>query len=78
MACGGNEYEPPPPPKVSVEQPEVREHYIKLVREVCTRYDMDGLELDFVRFWLYFRPGREHAGVNRLPRRRCDSWCASR
>ena len=45
------------------EQPEVREHYLKLVWEVCNRYDLDGLELDFVRFWLYFRPGREHNGV---------------
>ena len=44
------------------EQPQVREHYMKLVREVCARYDMDGLELDFLRFWLYFRPGREHEG----------------
>ena len=45
------------------EQPEVREHYLKLVREVCARYDLDGLELDFLRFWLYFRSGREHRGV---------------
>ena len=45
------------------ERPEVREHYMKLIREVCSRYDLDGLELDFQRFWLYFRPGREHEGV---------------
>ena len=45
------------------EQPEVREHNMKLVHEVCTRYDLDGLELDFVRFWLYFRAGREHQGA---------------
>ncbi len=45
------------------EQPEVREHYMKLVREVCSRYDLDGLELDFLRFWLYFRSGREHVGA---------------
>ena len=45
------------------EQPEVREHYMKLVREVCDRYDLDGLELDYQRFWLYFRPGREHEGA---------------
>ncbi len=44
------------------EQPEVREHYMKLVREVCTRYDLDGLELDYLRFWLYFREGRQHEG----------------
>ena len=44
-------------------QPEVREHYMKLIREVCSRYDIDGLELDFQRFWLYFREGRQHEGV---------------
>lgn len=45
------------------EQPEVRKHHLKLVQEVCSRYDLDGLELDFERFWLYFRAGREHEGV---------------
>ena len=45
------------------EQFEVREHYLKLVKEVCARYDLDGLELDFLRFDLYFRPGREHEGA---------------
>ena len=45
------------------EQPEVREHHLKLVRELCGRYDIDGIELDFLRFWLYFRPGREHHGT---------------
>ena len=44
------------------EQAEVREHYLKLIREICSRYDLDGIELDFLRFWLYFRPGREHEG----------------
>ena len=48
---------------VDYEQPEVREHHMKLVREVCSRYDLDGLELDYQRFWLYFRAGREHEGV---------------
>ncbi len=45
------------------EQPEVREHTLTLIRELCGRYDIDGIELDFLRFWLYFRPGREHQGV---------------
>ncbi len=45
------------------EQAEVREHYMKLIREVCERYDLDGLELDFLRFPYYFRPGREHEGA---------------
>jgi hypothetical protein len=54
LANGGLDYE----------QPEVRELYLKLVREVCSRYDVDGIELDYERFWLYFRPGREHAGAH--------------
>jgi len=48
------------------EQAEVREHYMKLIKEVCARYDLDGLELDFLRFDLYFRPGREHSGAKLL------------
>lgn len=30
-------------------RPEVREHYLKLVSEVLQRYDVDGLELDWIR-----------------------------
>jgi len=45
------------------EQLEVREHHMKLILELCQRYDFDGLELDFQRFWLYFRSGREHHGA---------------
>jgi hypothetical protein len=39
-------------------RPEVREYTMKLVREVAGRYDFDGLELDWMRFGYYFRPGR--------------------
>ena len=38
--------------------PEVREHVLALLSEVCERYDPDGLELDFMRFPYYF-PYRE-------------------
>ena len=44
-------------------RPEVREHYMKLAMEVCRRYEMDGLELDFMRFGYCFRPGEEHQGA---------------
>lgn len=44
------------------ERPEVREHYFKLVCEQLARYDMDGLELDWMRFGYHFKPGRELAG----------------
>ncbi len=37
----------------------VRDHAMALVREVCDRYDMDGLELDWNRFPLHCRGGEE-------------------
>ena len=44
------------------ERPEVQEHYFKLVVEQLERFDMDGLELDWMRFGYHFRPGRELVG----------------
>ncbi|PKO20768.1 MAG: hypothetical protein CVU38_18320 [Chloroflexi bacterium HGW-Chloroflexi-1] len=41
---------------------EVRDHHMLLVRELVERYDMDGLELDWMRFGYHFRPGREEQG----------------
>ncbi|MCU0962836.1 MAG: hypothetical protein MUF48_22295 [Pirellulaceae bacterium] len=38
---------------------EVREHQLALVRELLDRYDMDGLELDWMRFGYHLTPGRE-------------------
>ena len=37
--------------------PEVREWMFGFVREVCEGYDVDGLELDFMRHFNYFRDG---------------------
>ena len=45
------------------ERQEVRDYCMLLIKELCTRYDMDGLELDFQRFSEYFRVGHEHAGI---------------
>lgn len=36
--------------------PEVRAQKFALIRELCENYDLDGLELDFLRFYSYFRP----------------------
>lgn len=47
-------------------QKEVRDHYMALIKEVLTRYDMDGLELDFMRFMRYFRPGQMREGTQIL------------
>jgi hypothetical protein len=35
-------------------EPAVREYYFALLRELCDRYPIDGLELDFMRFPYYF------------------------
>lgn len=43
-------------------QPAVRQHHLALIRELLERYDMYGLELDWMRWGLHFRPGQEPAG----------------
>lgn len=35
--------------------PEVRARAFAIVRELCENYDLDGIELDFLRFYSYFR-----------------------
>jgi len=35
--------------------PEVREHKFAFIKELCEHYDIDGFELDFMRFPSYFR-----------------------
>jgi hypothetical protein len=37
--------------------PEVRAQKFALLRELCENYDLDGLELDFLRFYSFFREG---------------------
>ena len=44
----------------------VRDHTMALIREVCNRYDMDGLELDWNRFPRHFRAGKEIEGSKAL------------
>lgn len=41
---------------------EVREHHMKLIRELFERYDMFGFEMDWMRWGMYFAPGYEQAG----------------
>jgi hypothetical protein len=47
-------------------RPEVRQHHLKLIRELAQRYDFDGLELDWMRFGFHFRPGHESEGAQIL------------
>jgi len=41
---------------------EVRDRKLTIITELCTRYDVDGFELDFLRSGLFFRRGHEPAG----------------
>jgi hypothetical protein len=47
--------------------PEVRDYYVALLSEVCNRFDIDGLEMDFMRFPYYFPRDtarmKEYAGI---------------
>ncbi len=47
-------------------KPEVREHHLALVDEYLEMYDMDGLELDWMRHGYHFRPGHEYEGCRIL------------
>jgi len=37
--------------------PEVRDYRFALIEELCSNYDLDGIEMDFMRFPNYFKPG---------------------
>jgi len=54
---------------VNYELPEVREKVFRILRDVCTRYDVDGLELDFYRHPVYFKPQMTGAAVTQA---QCD------
>ncbi len=41
------------------ENPEVRDDIVRMVEDICQRYDVDGIELDFIRHPLFFRPNLE-------------------
>ena len=45
---------------------EVREHHLKLIRELLERYDLYGLELDWIRGYPYFPSGAERQGARVL------------
>ena len=36
--------------------PEVRDKVFRIFKDVCTRYDVDGIEMDFFRHPIYFKP----------------------
>ncbi len=52
------------PNGMSFAVPEVRAHRLAQLQELCERYDIDGLEIDFQRFPIFFRPGEERKGLS--------------
>ena len=42
---------------------EVRNHKLALIDEICSGYDIDGLEMDFLSHPMYFKWGREGDGA---------------
>ena len=47
-------------------QPEVRERFLGLFNETLTRYDFDGIELDFCRAPLFFKTGQAFKNLDTL------------
>ncbi|MBN1343852.1 MAG: family 10 glycosylhydrolase [Phycisphaerae bacterium] len=45
--------------------PEVREHFLRIFEDVCRRYDVDGIDLDWFRSPRFFRPTTEGRPVTR-------------
>ncbi|NQT16838.1 MAG: hypothetical protein HQ582_29040, partial [Planctomycetes bacterium] len=43
--------------------PEVRDHYYSILEELCTNYDVDGVELDFQRFPRFFHNDKLEEGT---------------
>ncbi len=43
--------------------PEVRDHHVNYAKECIERYEIDGLEIDWMRQPWCFRPGREREGL---------------
>ena len=44
-------------------QREVRDHRLAIIEEICTNYDVDGFEMDFLRHPYYFKKGQEQRGM---------------
>lgn len=56
--------------------PKVREFEFAIFRELVDRYDAEGFELDFMRFWRHLTPGREREEAPILTEfiRRCRDY----
>jgi len=54
------------PAGLNFAMPQVRAHRLAQLRELCERYDIDGLDLDFQRFPMYFKPGEESRHIETM------------
>lgn len=45
---------------------EIRRHHLALVKEAFDRWDFDGIEFDWLRWGMFFRPGAEREGARLL------------
>jgi hypothetical protein len=48
---------------LNYELPEVRDYLIAIIEDVCQRYDIDGIEIDYFRAPMFFKPTFEHQPV---------------
>ncbi len=46
--------------------PEVQDYYYTLIEELVTDYDVDGLQMDFDRYYIYFQDQEEEMGMEVL------------
>jgi hypothetical protein len=66
------------------EHKEVRDYHMALIKELLERYDVDGLELDWLREPFCFRAGREKVGLKLLTefmaevRQLANGWATKR
>lgn len=47
-------------------KPEVRQYRLDFIRQLCAKYDWDGIELDFMRMPLFFKPGEEDENLDTM------------
>ena len=62
---------------LNYEYAEVREKALRILEDVVTRYDVDGIELDYLRFPVFFREQMLGLPVTDAQRRLMTDWLAS-
>ena len=47
------------------EKPQMREHLLRITEDVARRYDVDGIEIDYLRYPMFFRPNLDGKPVTK-------------